>query len=249
MDTHLAATEILDYEHPTIEELVAARGWRELDEFDRIGAIYDFVRDEIGFGYNESDNLPASRVLADGYGQCNTKTNLLMALLRSSGLPCRFHGATIHKKLQKGVVEGLFYRLAPENILHTWTEVRSEGRWVGLEGVILDRPYLEGLRAGVASGGGAFLGYGAGTDDIDDPEIEWCGSDTRIQATGVNNDFGVFDSPDPFYENHGENVSGLKGFLFRHLIRRQMNRKVGEIRNCAVPRTRASTAAKREQAA
>ncbi len=42
-------------------------------EYDRIGAAYDFVRNEILFGYNRTDAIPATEVLADGYGQCNTK--------------------------------------------------------------------------------------------------------------------------------------------------------------------------------
>ena len=87
----LAATPLLDVHHPDIEALVAERGWRALRPYDRIGAVYDFVRNEIAFGYNEGDELPASRVLADGMGQCNTKSTLLMALLRAVGIPCRFH--------------------------------------------------------------------------------------------------------------------------------------------------------------
>jgi transglutaminase-like putative cysteine protease len=65
----LAATPLLDVHHPDIEALVTRRGWRTLSPYDRIGAVYDFVRNEIAFGYNEGDELPASRVLADGIGQ------------------------------------------------------------------------------------------------------------------------------------------------------------------------------------
>lgn len=83
----LAASPLLDIHHPGIESLVASRGWRNLSPYDRIGAVYDFVRNEIAFGYNEGDELPASRVLADGIGQCNTKSTLLMALLRAVGIP------------------------------------------------------------------------------------------------------------------------------------------------------------------
>lgn len=106
MVNRLRPTSILDYKHHSIQTLVLARGWRELPYSDRIGAIYNFVRDEIAFGYNVSDEASASVVLADGYGQCNTKTSLLMALFRAADIPCRFHGATIHKRLQKGVVNG-----------------------------------------------------------------------------------------------------------------------------------------------
>lgn len=78
------------------------------------------MRDEIAFGYNTQDDLPASRVLADGIGQCNTKGTLLMALLRAMDVPCRFHGFTIDKALQKGAITGLAYWLAPRNIIHSW---------------------------------------------------------------------------------------------------------------------------------
>jgi transglutaminase-like putative cysteine protease len=123
----LAATPLLDVHHPDIEALVAHHGWRILNAYDRIGAVYDFVRNGIAFGYNEGDELPASSVLADGIGQCNTKSTLLMALLRAVGIPCRFHGFTIDKPLQKGAITGLAYWLAPQRIIHSWVEVSLEG--------------------------------------------------------------------------------------------------------------------------
>ncbi|RVW05907.1 transglutaminase-like domain-containing protein [Rhodococcus xishaensis] len=232
MDVHLQPTPILDYDHPSVRALVAKRGWRDLPHGTRIGAVYDFVRDEIGFGYNTSDALTASQVLDDGYGQCNTKTSLLMALLRAVEVPCRFHGATIDKRLQKGVVDGILYRLAPRDILHSWAEVRFEDRWVDLEGVILDADYLTGLRNTVASGR-AFLGYGAGTENIDDPPVAWTGNDTAIQKTGVNREFGTYDDPDAFYREHGTNLTGVRNLLFRRLVRHVMNRKVASIRRRA----------------
>jgi transglutaminase-like putative cysteine protease len=198
------------------------------------------VRDEIAFGYNASDDIPASAVLADGHGQCNTKTTLLMALLRAADIPVRFHGATIHKRLQKGVVTGLLYRLAPRNIIHSWAEVRIDARWVGLEGVILDARYLDGVRAWFPTAGDAFLGYGVGTDRLTSPPIDWTGSDTWIQSTGINNDLGVYDDPDTFYAEHGANLTGLRGWLFRHKVRPLMNRRVAAVRASALTATDAT---------
>ena len=147
----LRRTPLLDFQHPAIDALLAGRGWRALPLHERIGAVYDFVRNEIAFGYNEiafgyneiafgyneiafgyneMDELPASRVLADGYGQCNTKGTLLMALLRAAGVPCRFHGFTIDKSLQKGAITGVAYWLAPQKIIHSWVEVWFGNRWV-----------------------------------------------------------------------------------------------------------------------
>lgn len=141
----LRRTPLLDFQHPAIDALLAGRGWRALPLHERIGAVYDFVRNEIAFGYNEMDELPASRVLADGYGQCNTKGTLLMALLRAAGVPCRFHGFTIDKSLQKGAITGVAYWLAPQKIIHSWVEVWFGNRWVSLEGFILDKAYLTSL--------------------------------------------------------------------------------------------------------
>lgn len=226
-------TPLLDFEAPAIQALVTARQWRAMALMERIGAVYAFVRDEIRFGYNRTDSIAASEVLADGYGQCNTKATLLMALLRAVGVPCRVHGATIHKSLQKGVVTGVFYALAPENIVHSWTEVHLDGRWVALEGVILDRAYLQGLTSHLGQSSGPLLGYGVGTDDVGAPDIEWRGAPTSIQMTGVNQDFGVFDDPDSFYASHGTNLRGPAAWLFATAVRRLMNRRVSQIRGCS----------------
>lgn len=229
---YLRETRLLDYGHEAITRLIQDRGWQSLPLMERIGAVYAYVRDEIGFGYNVGDRILASRVLEDGYGQCNTKTTLVMALLRAVGIPSRFHGATIHKRLQKGVVTGFFYWLAPTNIIHSWAEVLIDGRWVTLEGVILDKGYLDGLRAFVPDANGPFLGFGVGTDNLAAPAIEWQGTDTSIQMTGVNQDLGVFDDPDAFYAQHGGNLSGIKDRLYRSWIRHRMNRRVASIRAC-----------------
>lgn len=225
----LAATPLLDVHHPDIEALVGRRGWRALHPYDRIGAVYDFVRNEIAFGYNEGDELPASSVLADGIGQCNTKSTLLMALLRAVGISCRFHGFTIDKPLQKGAITGLAYWLAPQRIIHSWVEVSLEGRWIALEGFILDGPYLASLQRRFPQAR-RFCGYGAATPDLSAPGVEWRGQDTYIQKEGIADDFGVFDSPDAFYARHGSNLSGLKRWLYRRVIRHAMNRNVARIR-------------------
>lgn len=226
----LAATPLLDFAEPRIRSLIEGRGWLALSEHERIGAAYDFVRDEIAFGYNASDDLPASQVLADGIGQCNTKSTLFMALLRGLGIACRFHGFTIDKGLQKGAISGLAYALAPRSILHSWVEVWYAGRWVELEGFILDRAYLGALQRRFAGVDGPFCGFGVATADLHDPPIDWQGSDTYIQKDGINADLGIHDDPDSFYRRHGVNLSGLRRWLFQHLIRHGMNRTVARLR-------------------
>ncbi len=225
----LRSTALLDIENPAIERLVSDRGWRALALRERIGAIYDFVRNEIAFGYNEADDLPASRVLADGYGQCNTKGTLLMGLLRAAGVPCRFHGFTIDKALQKGAITGMAYRLAPRQIIHSWVEVWFESRWVCLEGFILDADYLHSLQRRFPEAK-RFCGFGAATPDLSAPAAEWRGLDTLLQTEGIVGDFGTFDDPYAFYSRHGGNLSGPKRWLFANLVRHWMNANVARIR-------------------
>lgn len=227
---YLGMTRLLDFGDPALVELAHSRAWLGLAEFDRVGAIYDFVRKEIGFGYNDSDDIPASRVLADGYGQCNTKATLLMALLRLCRVRCRLHGFTINKRLQKGVLTGIAYALAPRHIIHSWVEVPLRGKWSNLEGFILDDDYLRAVQHRFAAVEGSFCGYAVATPDLKNPCVEWTGSDTYIQREGITRDFGVFDSPDDFYSRHGANLTGVRRFLFRHVVRNSMNRNVARIR-------------------
>lgn len=229
-DHYLAQTPLLDFDHPALTELVRKRGWAALPEHDRVAAIYDFVQNDIAFGYNDADDISASQVLHDGYGQCNTKGTLLMALLRSCGVPCRFHGFTIDKRLQKGAVTGLAYALAPRDIVHSWVEVHYQGQWLNLEGFILDKPYLRSLQRRFSAVQGAFCGYGVATPDFRNPPIDWRGGDTYIQRDGINHDFGVFDTPDDFYARHGANLSGLKRLVFKVVVRKQLNANVAAIR-------------------
>lgn len=145
MHDYLAETKMLDYSNENIKRLIRERKWNDMAEFERLKAIYTFVRDEILFGYNVDDSVSASRVLRDGYGQCNTKGTLFMALLRACDIPCRVHGFTIDKKLQKGAMTGIVYRNAPQNVFHSWVEVYFENRWYELEAFILDMGYLKKL--------------------------------------------------------------------------------------------------------
>lgn len=68
-NAELDPTRLLDLHTAAIAELITNRGWRDLSGHDRIGAAYDTVRNEIAFGYNIADDLRASAVFRNGYGQ------------------------------------------------------------------------------------------------------------------------------------------------------------------------------------
>ncbi len=230
MKNYLKETRMLDYNNKNIQELIAEREWNKLEESERLKSIYNFVRDEIKFGYNTSDDISASEVLKDGYGQCNTKGTLLMALLRAVNIPNRVHGSTIDKRLQKGAISGIWYYLAPKNIVHCWVEVYIDEKWYGLEGVIIDKEYLIKLQEINKDCTSTFCGYGVYTDKFQNPTIDWNYNDTYIQNKGVNQDFGVFDIPDDFYREHKQELGLFKNYIYKHFIRHIMNKNVDRIR-------------------
>jgi len=154
-----------------------------------------------------------------------------MALLRAGGVPCRIHGFTINKALQKGAIPGFLYVVAPKEILHSWVEVFYQGKWINLEGIILDRIYLKGLQEMFPNCEGSFCGYGVATTDFRNPQVEWIGGDTYIQKEGIERDLGIYDSPDEFYMRQGTNLRGPKRILYKYVVRKFMNRNVGRIRN------------------
>lgn len=232
MDKYLKETKMLNYSNANIQKLIRERRWKNINEFERLKSIYDFVRDEILFGYNIDDNVPASKVLADGYGQCNTKGTLFMAILRACNIPCRVHGFTIDKKLQKGAMTGIVYKNAPQNVFHSWVEVYFEDRWYELEAFILDKKYLQKLQEKNSDCKGAFCGYGVAVKDFKNLIIDFDRNNTYIQSEGINQDFGVYDSPDDLLKAHHQEMSAIKAFLYKHFGRHLMNRNVKKIRNC-----------------
>ncbi len=231
MEKYLKETNMVDYSNVKIQQLIEQRKWKEFSEFERLKSIYNFVRDEILFGYNTDDSIPASKVLTDKYGQCNTKGTLFMALLRACGIPCRVHGFTIDKKLQKGAMTGIVYRNAPNDIFHSWVEVYSEGKWYELEGFILDKDYLQKLRAKFSDCSGSFCGYGVAVKDFKEHVVDFDRNSTYIQSEGINHDFGIYDSPDELLKEHHQEMSKIKAFAYRHLGRHLMNHNVKKIRN------------------
>ena len=231
MEQYLKETSLLNFSAENIQQLIRDRQWENIDEYNRIKKIYNFVRDEILFGYNIDDHIPASKVLSDGYGQCNTKGTLFMALLRGVHIPCRMHGFTIDKKLQKGAMTGLVYKNAPQNILHSWVEVYLDGIWYELEAFILDKKYLSQLQRINSICSGAFCGYGVAVKDFHNPVIDFDRNDTYIQSEGINHDFGIYDCPDELLKDHNQELSVLKGFLYRNLGRQLMNNNIRKIRN------------------
>ncbi|RKF20096.1 transglutaminase family protein [Alginatibacterium sediminis] len=226
---YLQVTPLIDYQEQSIEQLIEMRQWRTLSSDAAIKQVYDYVRDEIKFGYNRDDAISASEVLGDGYGQCNTKGTLLMALLRALGIACRFHGFTIYNALQRGAIPNYLMPFAPKRILHSWVEVLIRDVWINLEGFIVDQVFLSQVQAGY-SNCKSFSGYAIAVPDLQNPNNKFMGQSTYIQADGIADDLGLFNAPDDFFAKHGSNMHGLKKFAYQYVLRKLINRNLNKIR-------------------
>ncbi|MGL5149280.1 MAG: transglutaminase-like domain-containing protein [Clostridium sp.] len=227
---YLKETELLDYSSKEIAELINKRGWRALNDYNKILNIYTFCKDEIRFGYNKRDELTSSEILKDGYGQCNTKSILLMSLLRGVNIQCRLRGMTVDKYMQKGILKGVYFLLSPKEIVHTWVEVLYNNEWIPLEGVILDSIYYEGLIKKFPGCSGRFYGYGVATNDFKEPGTTFNGKATFIQSKSKIREIGVFNSPDDFFKDNSQKFNFIQSFFYTNVIRHIMNRTVRKIR-------------------
>jgi len=230
MQQYLQETTLLNFSDPVITRLFDQQGWHALALQERIKSIYNFVKDDITFGFNVQDNITSTLVLKDTYGQCNTKAILLMSLLRKAGVPCRLHGSTIDKRLQKGVLSGIWYRISPSSIVHTWVEIYYSHAWYGLEGVIVDQQYLRQIQH-LHPNKRHFCGFAIATNNLDNLQVYWNQDHTYIQHEGVNADLGIYDSPDEFFKQHAQKIGFVRKLLFTFVVRHSMNKNVRRIRN------------------
>lgn len=230
MKEYLKETKMLNFNSTKISDLVIRKDWLELDEFHKIKNIYEFVQNDILFGYNSTDMLSAVEVLQDGFGQCNTKATLLMALLRSVNIPCRLHAFNVSKDFQEGALPKIIYLLAPKYILHTWVEVFFNDKWIALEGVITDKDYLYAVQQKYIAYKGVFKKFAIATKDLEKVNINWTGNDVFIQKEAVVYDYGIFSSPDILFSMHTQNMSKLKLYLYSHIGTKMMTKRVIKIR-------------------
>jgi hypothetical protein len=87
--TYLQPSELCDFDssHRMRQKALAlTKGCKNRQ--DRFQRLFAFVK-ELPYGFEDWD-LKASDVLKKGWGMCSGKTNLLVALLRSVGIPARY---------------------------------------------------------------------------------------------------------------------------------------------------------------
>lgn len=140
---YLKPTELCDWDNPDIMRKAREIKRESQSQKETALNIFFFVRDEIAFSINNARSK-ASQTLRRGGGECGTKTNLHVALLRASGIPARFHLSKCRSEALKGIIPDWLFSRMPTVASHFWPEVYLSGKWVACEG-LLDRELYNGL--------------------------------------------------------------------------------------------------------
>ena len=153
-----------------------------------------------------------------------------MALLLAMDIPCRFHEFTVDKIILRGILKGTGYSLAPKQLYHGWVEVQFRRSWIQLEGHIIDKYYLLKLQSKFQNYMGSFYAFGLAVLNFKNPPINWEETHTYVQKRAIEEDFGIFNSPDEFFQKHPEASKFSKKFSYRHFIQPNLNKHIKAIR-------------------
>jgi len=210
--------EILaDYNHPTIQSLAHALTAEESTSEGKLKRIFQYVRDDILFGFPpEGDFVQASQTVARGYGQCNTKGTLFLALCKATGIPARLHFSRISKAIQHGFFKGLFFRLMPNEITHSWIEVEIEGKWHAIDSYINDLALHRAAMQALDRHGWE-TGYSVSRSE-NEPSTELnFDNEHFVQMGAVIGDQGTWEEPTYFFNgpNYLNRPGRIKQWLYR----------------------------------
>jgi len=199
---------------------------------EKISSIFYYVRDDIKFAFpEEGDFVPASKTIEYGYGQCNTKSTLFLALCKSLGIPARIHFSLIKRDIQRGLFSGIIFLLMPKEISHSWVEIKIEGKWIKTDSFINDEDFYNAGKKKLKEKGWD-TGYSVACSKNESSiELDF-NNEKFVQMDAVTKDQGVYDEPMDYYKSsdYKNRPSLIKFFVYKLLIGR-INNKVESMRD------------------
>jgi len=223
--------DLVDTDHPLVIEKAEELTGHIDGDAERVASIFNYVRDGITFAFPcGGDLVAASETIKSARGQCNTKGTLFLALCRAAGIEARLHFSSIKKEIQRGLFTGLMYRLMPDEISHSWIEVKLEGRWHRIDAYINDFDFYQKGKSALAArnwdtGFSISCSAGSSTADLDFEDEGF------VQMDAVVKDHGIHEPEDYFASELYLNRPGFfKLFIYRLVVGR-INRRVEKMRS------------------
>lgn len=130
---YLGETEFIQSTNTKINELAEEITYGITDEYDQVKAIHDWIATNIYYDYDalsngNYQNMDAENVLLNKKGVCEGYANLMAALVRSKGIPCRVQGG-----YALGIDTNKEWSVLNINITegnHAWNEAYVNGQWI-----------------------------------------------------------------------------------------------------------------------
>jgi transglutaminase-like putative cysteine protease len=116
LQKYLAATANCQVNNAQIKALAASITSGKTSSYDKAVAIFNWVRDKIGYSFYYNTKHGAVGTLNAKTGNCVDTAHLLIALSRAAGLPARYVHA--NAKFTSGNVYG-----------HVWAQIWVNGKW------------------------------------------------------------------------------------------------------------------------
>jgi hypothetical protein len=225
----LCSTRLLDLDDPKLRIQAMRITQLATTPTRKAVALHDFVK-SLPFGCVAGfDHVPAAAVLKAGRGDCHTKGTLLVAMLRSVGVPARLRFVTLSSAFLKGIID-----VPQSTITHAVAEVYLDGRWVQTDTYVTDS-LLEAQAAQLLSQTGCLVGYGIhvrGMHFWDGRHAAHAQYNVSDPASLPLHDWGVAHDPEHFYssKDHAELALGWLTRAKWMLAAALVNRRVEQVR-------------------
>jgi hypothetical protein len=223
--------KLADFDHKLVKQTASRLAFDTKSPREVLERIFLFVRDDIQFAFPpEGDFVKASQTIERGYGQCNTKGILFLALCKACDIPARIHFSQITKEIQRGFFTGIAYWLMPNKLTHSWIEVKIDDQWHSIDTYINDiqlhNAALEEItRRGWTTGFSVSRANGEPSAclHLDDAHFS--------QMAAVSGDDGVWDDPVEFFNgpNYLNTVGPIRRWLYK-LYLPLVNARVSRLR-------------------
>ena len=200
--------------HEVIERIVT----KTSTECEKAIQLHDYVRENVKFGFNKYfDASPPDYTLSYGYGHCNPKSLLMIALFRAAGLESYQHFVTIPKDILKDAIPPNRYWLVPAELYHSYVDVKVEGKWCMIDSFIVDTSLLKGAQARLAQENRS-LGYGVRADSVNVWDGQ-CDAFSQFDKNMMIEDYGRIDDLEAYFNNKGYHQLVFERRLFTRMFR------------------------------
>ncbi len=222
-----------DYDHPSVRSKATELTARETTVRGMLEKLFYYVRDDIEFGFTAGgDIVRASETIGLGIGQCNNKGTLFLALCRAVGIPARIHFSLIRKDIQAGLFTGVFYRLLPPLLSHSWIEVEVDKKWIRIDSYINDETfYLAGKNA--LKEKGWKTGYSISCAAGESSAGFNLDTEKFVQMDAVMEDHGIWEEPGQYYATdlYRNRPNAVTVLIYRLVIVPIVNGRIARMRS------------------